>query len=330
MKKYMIVSLLLLLLPLAIFAQDKIGLVGVKFLDIGIGARPIGMSSAYTAVSEGSEAIFWNPAGVAKITGTSVFGNMTDWWAGTGINSVSIVQQLGVLGSVGFFYSGFTSGQMEETTDDEIYGTGTFFSYNAFETGINYGRFLTDRFAFGVNMKIVREDYPETDFRNEHSTTAYALDLGGIYKSTIRDLVLGLSIRNYSADVVPSGTYDDYEKGVIENDTAKFRFYHLPMRFTLGAAMTAYETDMMKALVAVDMIHPSDNKERVNLGVELSIMDALSLRTGYTIGRDESVNQWSFGLGVRQAGTTGVGVDYSYTDGNILPDVHRFSLSLGL
>ncbi|HID11807.1 MAG TPA: hypothetical protein EYP17_10995 [Candidatus Latescibacteria bacterium] len=35
------------------------------FLELGVGARPLGMGSAYVAVAEGPEAGYWNPAGLA-------------------------------------------------------------------------------------------------------------------------------------------------------------------------------------------------------------------------------------------------------------------------
>jgi long-subunit fatty acid transport protein len=38
---------------------------GFTFMKIGIGARPIGMGGAYTAVADDANALFWNPAGLA-------------------------------------------------------------------------------------------------------------------------------------------------------------------------------------------------------------------------------------------------------------------------
>ncbi len=38
---------------------------GFTFMKIGIGARPVGMGGAYTAVADDANALFWNPAGLA-------------------------------------------------------------------------------------------------------------------------------------------------------------------------------------------------------------------------------------------------------------------------
>ena len=37
------------------------------FLDIGVGARGIGMGGAYTALADDSSAVYWNPAGLARM-----------------------------------------------------------------------------------------------------------------------------------------------------------------------------------------------------------------------------------------------------------------------
>lgn len=38
---------------------------GFTFMKIGVGARPVGMGGAYTAVADDANALFWNPAGLA-------------------------------------------------------------------------------------------------------------------------------------------------------------------------------------------------------------------------------------------------------------------------
>jgi len=42
------------------------------FLELGVGARPLGMGSAYVAVAEGPEAVYWNPAGLVLGEGTTL------------------------------------------------------------------------------------------------------------------------------------------------------------------------------------------------------------------------------------------------------------------
>lgn len=328
MKRLIIV---LLVVPLLLFGQfAKIGSAGAKFLNIGIGTHSMGMAQAFTAVGNDAEAIYWNPAGIAMVTGTSIFVDRVNHWDGIGVNSFAITQALGFTGVFGFFYSGLSSGEWEETTAEEQEGTNIFVEYRAFQTGVSYARFLTDRFAFGINLKLVREDYPDLP-RNPHDVTGFAMDVGGYYKTGFRDLTIGLSIQHFGADLTPTGRYADYEDGSIVNPEEEFESYPLPIMFRGGLAMTVFEMEQLKAQVAVDLIHPSDNLERYAIGGEVSILDILRLRTGYQYGKDDEVGAFNFGVGVAQQ-TAGGGFElgYSYAFGNYMPAIHRISVILGL
>ena len=328
MKRLIIV---LLVVPLLLFGQfAKVGSAGAKFLNIGIGTHSMGMAQAFTAVGNDAEAIYWNPAGIAMVTGTSIFVDRVNHWDGIGVNSFAITQALGFTGVFGFFYSGLSSGEWEETTAEEHEGTNNFVEYRAFQTGVSYARFLTDRFAFGINLKLVREDYPDFP-RNPHDVTGFAMDVGGYYKTGFRDLTIGLSIQHFGADLTPTGRYADYEDGSIVNPEEEFTSYPLPIVFRGGLAMTVFEMEQLKAQVAVDLIHPSDNLERYAIGGEVSILDILRLRTGYQYGKDDEVGAFNFGVGVaQQTAVGGFELGYSYAFGNYMPAIHRISVILGL
>ena len=58
---------------------DKAGTSGLSFLKLGIGARPSGMGEAFTSISGDIFSLYWNPAGVARHTGTE-FAFMHNQW----------------------------------------------------------------------------------------------------------------------------------------------------------------------------------------------------------------------------------------------------------
>ena len=64
--KLISVAAVLFLLPLSSFGAG--GYAG-SFLDLGAGARPSAMGGAFTAVSDDATALFWNPAGLAGVSG---------------------------------------------------------------------------------------------------------------------------------------------------------------------------------------------------------------------------------------------------------------------
>ncbi|MCK4421091.1 PorV/PorQ family protein [candidate division WOR-3 bacterium] len=329
MKRLLII---LCLVPLFLFGEfAKVGIVGAKFLNVGIGTRSMGMAEAFCAVGNNAEAIYWNPAGIALSTGTSVFTDRTNLWAGIGVNSVSVTQNLGFAGVFGFFYSGLSSGKWEETTDDQPLGSGIYVEYRAYQSGISYARFLTDRFSFGLNLKMIKEDYPDHP-RNPHDVTGYAVDIGGYYKTEFRDLTIGLCIQHFGADITPSGTYVEYEDRDTTDASREFSTYPLPVTFRGGVAMTVYEAEQLSAILAVDIIHPSDNLERYVVGAEVTILDLLKLRTGYQMGGvDCGVGAFNFGVGVAQkTEASSFELGYSYSYGGELSSLHRMSISLGL
>lgn len=73
---YTLASLLVLALVMAPahsseWGSDAAGTTGADFLNLPVGAKAIGMGGAYTAVAEGTEALYWNPAGLVQINSVS-------------------------------------------------------------------------------------------------------------------------------------------------------------------------------------------------------------------------------------------------------------------
>src|SRR5580700_4787066 len=54
---------------LALIAQTSGAVETASFLNVGVGARGLGMGGAYTALGDDADAIYWNPAGLAQVSG---------------------------------------------------------------------------------------------------------------------------------------------------------------------------------------------------------------------------------------------------------------------
>ena len=67
---------LLVILTLALqsfnYSQNNVATTSAAFLEIGPGARSIGMGSAYVSVADDASSIYWNPAGIASLNQTEV------------------------------------------------------------------------------------------------------------------------------------------------------------------------------------------------------------------------------------------------------------------
>ncbi len=321
--------LLFLIMCLALNAQfAKLGINGMKFLDIGLDARAIGLGEAYASLANGASAVFWNPACLSLSQGIQTFFGYSNWWAGIIHGGLSVSYDMGLYGKLAVFYTGlYASFEKTEVGREE---TGEEVFYYAYQVGTSYSRFLTDRFAFGLSLKALREKYPP----NEVGTIemwGIGIDIGGFYKTEFRDLKIGLALLNFGPDARPSGSYYDWEDGqiVIQEDgdsTKVFKEYPLPMQFKGGISMNLYEVEGMKVIGAFDIASPGDNVTRYCLGIEGIIQNILSLRIGYDFGRNDEILGFNTGIGIN---VNKVNFDYAFSDGGHLPFVHRVSLKMG-
>src|SRR5579885_570662 len=69
MNKNMIALATLAAAALAVNASAAgVGTTGAQFLQSGVGARPLAMGSAFTAVADDANAIYWNPGALGSLT----------------------------------------------------------------------------------------------------------------------------------------------------------------------------------------------------------------------------------------------------------------------
>ncbi|RKZ27548.1 hypothetical protein DRQ20_00125 [bacterium] len=322
MRKY----ILFLCISLAVYSQ-KVGINGAKFLNVGIGARAAGMAEAFVPVADDASAVFWNPAGIAKTEGKiSVFFDHNEWWAGTAFNSIAVVGKRSEMEGWGVFLSLFDSGEIEQTLVENE-NTGRYVSYTAFQTGISYAKYLTEKFVVGLNLKYFSEIYPSpeegTPSPRVHDV---AIDIGTLFHTDFKSLRLGMSLTNFGPDARPSGSYLDYADGVIQDSAKSYKHYPLPLTFRGGLAMEVLESDKQSLTLSVVGVHPSDNLERLSIGMEYAVHNEfakLFLRTGYELNRD--TGGFSSGIGIK---VPFLALDVSYSDGGFLPWVTRVSLNL--
>lgn len=312
---------LLLLIPVAVYGGEiaKVGTVGSQFLKIGIGARGSAMGGAFDAVSDDISAVFWNPSGLVNVSGTSVFLSHIEWLADISYEALAIAKDFGNVGVIGLHIGYLNSGDIQETTLESPGGTGDTYFVDDLLVGITYARRLTDKFAFGANLKFIQERLDDL------TSTAWATDLGVTYYTGFKSLRMGMSIRNFGPEIQLSGNYYDYDNGNLLSDPDEYLPYHFPMTFKLGVAMELLDTEDNRVTFAVDLVHPNDNLERFNVGAEAFMWKSIAFRGGYTFLHDSAGP--AFGAGFVWQKLT---LDYSYTDYGILDWVHRFDFIFNL
>ena len=91
--------------PLLAQKVSGVGTSSAAFLKIGVGARALGMGEAVATQAEDATAMFWNPAGLAKIERMQILLNHYDYLADMSFEFAGIAIPVRNVGSFGLFFS---------------------------------------------------------------------------------------------------------------------------------------------------------------------------------------------------------------------------------
>lgn len=336
--KKTLVLFLIVLLAFPVFAQKvtKVGTTAAGFLNIDVGARAVGMGSAYVTQSDDVTGMYWNPAGLARMRGAQALFSHTGWLADIAFNYAAVAVPLPGLGTIGASATFLTMDDMERTTISQPMGTGEMFSAGSYCFALSYARSLTDRFSIGGNFKYISE-------KIYHSTASgIAFDIGTLFETQFNGLLIGMSITNYGTkmrmggrDMLIQSDIDPLISGNNENINAHLQTdaFDLPLMFRVGVGMDVLKgAGNSNLIIAVDALHPNDDVEYLNVGAEYTFNRMFSLRGGYkSLFARDSEEGLSVGGGIRYsiAGFTELQIDYAYQDFGILKNVQKFTLALG-
>jgi opacity protein-like surface antigen len=313
---------------------SKVGTTAAPFLEIEVGSRAIGMGGAFVAIANDATAIYWNPAGIARLPRSEAILIHTNWLVGTNFDFVGVVVPMGYLGSIAVNVISLSTDEMEVRTVQRPEGTGEKFSYGDLSAGLSYAKNLTDRFSIGVNAKYISQ-------RIWHmKAKGIAFDIGTLFKTRFNGMVIGMTISNFGASLKLEGrdvfvNYDEAPQFGGSNDripasklTDKFP---LPLLFRVGVAMDILKSGSSRLTIAADAAHPNNNTEYINTGMEYVFNKNLALRFGYknlfTLDTEEGFTA-GFGTKLKLPGGVALKIDYAYQDFGRLQNAQRFSLGL--
>ena len=307
-----LVLALLLLLPLsAEGAQifEKVGTLGGQSLKIGVGARAAAMGDAYTAISDDATAVYWNPAGIARLSGQSITLNHASWPANILFDQGAYVFNIKwIPGMLGVNVRALTMSRDIVRTTYLPEGTGETFDAGEWAYGLTYARALTDKFSAGISINYVQTGLDDV----KGSSTTF--DFGTLYDVGVMGAKIGMSIQNVGSDM----TFID-EK------------VKMPVFFRVGGSFDVAQMGENHLLAAAEFTHPPDNSEKLNLGAEYSFHDYLFLRGGYKLNYDTEGLCAGFGVKfpLTIVKSSVARLDYAYQDMDFLGGTHRVSLNLG-
>lgn len=291
--------------------ESKVGTTAASFLKIGVGPRALAMGEAFVAAASGPTAAFWNPAGLGRMTGTTVAASSTDWIMDLRLHSAVAAMALTGGGAAAFSVNTLQMDEVEVTTLREPDGDGTYAGASDVMLGLSYARPLTDVFVLGVTGKWIY-----TRVANE-TASASAVDIGTLFSPGWRGLKIGMSLTNFGTKMRLDGRdlnakHDvDPLLGMDEPAESRLRTrdWDLPTAFRLGVALNVLETSGLVWTATADGIHTTDNVERANFGSEIA-MGNIKLRAGAGLNYDQM--RLGFGGGLTQTlGGSEVTIDYA-------------------
>ncbi|MBN2406366.1 MAG: LysM peptidoglycan-binding domain-containing protein [Elusimicrobia bacterium] len=247
--------------------------VNAEFNDLGCGARALGMGSAYVAVANDINSVYYNPSGLARLRKneiTTSYGRLyvgLDDDSNLGWGFFGYGQPLGNLGTVGVGYLNFS----------------LLDSYSENTVMLSYGKWVASRLALGLNLKMLRQKIfqdaytqldPVFEYGSKDTVRGFSVDSGFLYNLTRKITFAGAC---YNINQPDMGFLDESRLNLMFK--AGFSYIDESVTTSLDGAM---EGDDIKLSAG---------------GEKWFINNCLALRTGLGIGTREYRN-FTLGFGL--------------------------------
>jgi hypothetical protein len=292
-------SLLLTVAIVAVAAPSRAAETA-EFLTLGPGARGIAMGSAYSALSDGADSLYWNPAGLARMTQSEFMADDAELPQSTRLNDAFLAMPT----KYGAFGAGATYLSQSAIEGRDANGNPTgYFSASDGDGALGYA-LKTDFVDVGASVKYIRSHIGSVEAQT------FAVDAG--VRRAFGPLSIAAGIRN----VGPGMKFED------ETDD-------LPLRLDIGAA---YRFDDRAALTAEFTNGPRGGGSTGGAGGEVQVLKGVFFRVGYasesaiTGGSGlDAVSGLTFGFGLKQPRWS---FDYAAAPMGELGNAQRFSASI--
>ncbi len=311
----------------------KSGTTAAQFLKIGIGARGTAMGGAFAAIDGDISSMYWNAAGIASMNRLETMFVDGDWLAGVRLQYLGFSIPIHRIGVLGLSVTNLSVPEDKVRTISEPEGTGEYWGARDLAANLSFARKLSDKFSIGGNIKYIQQTIWHA------SASTYAADLGALFETPFNGIRLGASINNYGGKMKLEGRDqkisvdpDPLNQGNVEfiNANLETDQFPIPLIFRVGLSGELINKQNLRLSYAIDALHPNDNSEYVNLGMETVFNNLVSIRAGYpSLYKEESIEGPTFGAGLNYRiwrTATILKVDYSFADFGPLGDVKRISI----
>ena len=339
-----LICLLLLGIVATVSAQNKrVGTAAAPELLIPVGARDLAMGGSTIAVSQGVEAIHWNPAGLGRSghSAEAMFSTMS-YIADIGVQYGAVAGTFGQFGSIGFSIKSLSFGDINLTTVDDPDGVGgRVFSPTYVTIGLTYARSLTDAISAGGSVKLITEQIHRV------SASGVAFDFGVQYSKVagISGLSVGVAIKNIGSQMKFDGSGLMREAQAIDvrrplqmfkSEAASFE---LPSVIEIGLTYQRVIAENLSGVVSGSFTNNNLFLDEYRLGGEVGYkLESVQLfgRAGLSIiQKDQNAEQENvfgacFGGGINtSAAGIDITIDYAYRSAKFFDGNQVFSVKFG-
>jgi hypothetical protein len=337
------IIILFFLIAESVFAGGgrRNGTGGATELLIPVGARGIAMGSSTLSNSYGLEALFWNPANVARVGeySTNVLFSHMEHIADIGVQYGAVSTDIESFGSLAFSIKSLSVGEIPITTVSNPDGTGALFTPQFLTIGLTYARMLSDRISVGLTANLVSEKLDLV------SATGFAFNVGVAY-SSFADIP-GLSIAFVMKNVGPQMQFDGpgmliaAETPDLTRSGQLYKIeatsFELPSSLEIGMSYQHNINEQNALQVSGIFANNNFYGDELKGGFEYGYDKMFFIRAGYSFAYDMDSDYNTYGLNAGVGLNYDIGgvllrVDYAYRAVQYegLGDNHIFSVGFGL
>ena len=339
---------LLVVTSFAIAQGPRNGTTAASYLLIPQGGQYLSGGGA-TANATGVDALFWNPAGLARTDGNvSAIFSRRSYIADISINYMGAGVKLGGLGWLGVTIRTFNIGTIDKTDVFNPDGNGEQFSPTIFVLGTSYARSMSDRTSIGLNINLLNESFAGV------GASGLTLDAGIQYASfmNVPGLSIGVTLKNFGTPMRYEGSALWYQANAKDSDreTEWYKVsaaqFDMPFNMDIGAS---YRLDLSASSVDLGFTFENNNAAQneyrlfgqYNIGSLASIrfanLTSVAVKDDKATTIDESLLEnifasYSLGatLNLEQLIGIGLSIDYGFIATKFFNDNQIFALRLSL
>ncbi len=302
--------------PRTLLAQShkNSGANGAQILELKTGARPSAMGGAFVSISDDSNAVAYNPAGLAYLTKTELQLNQNKLFSEATSNYIGWVYPLDEMHARNVFDLGTLAGNLNFVDYGKIAGrdnlgndTGEFGARDRV-ISLAYGKAFTTNFAVGLTARQIREEIAAV------TANGYSFDAGMLFTNIMDTFNIGIAAQNLG------------DKITFEQEANP-----LPANYVIGTSLNLFDNSLT---LAADLNKPVHDYYHWNFGSEYWLTSVLALRLGYDTKHDIG-NGLSTGIGVSLQDfefsfvpLSELAINYAYVSRGDLGVIHQIELVL--